>query len=57
MTAPESMLTVRPDVAGAPPQPRLSWLGPYLFASTAGRRPYYVYTPTRSRLVPACHWS
>ena len=47
MAAPESMSTVRADIAAAPPQPRLAWSGPYLFASRAGQRPYYVYTPTR----------
>ncbi|MET0993435.1 MAG: PHB depolymerase family esterase [Mycobacterium sp.] len=50
MTAPESMSTVRADVAAAPPQPRLAWSGPYLFVSRAGRRPYYVYTPTGYRV-------
>jgi len=44
------MSTVRADVAAAPPQPRLAWAGPYLFASRAGRRPYYVYTPTGYRV-------
>ena len=53
MTAPKSMSTVRADVAAAPPQPRLAWSGPYLFVSRAGRRPYYVYTPTGYR-VRAC---
>ena len=50
MAAPESMSTVRADVAAAPPQPRLAWSGPYLFASRAGQRPYYVYTPTGYRV-------
>ena len=33
--------------ASAPAPPRLAWSGPYLFASGAGQRPYFVYTPTR----------
>lgn len=47
MTTPESMATVAADVAAVAPQPRLPWSGPYLFISTAGQRPYFVYTPTR----------
>jgi poly(hydroxyalkanoate) depolymerase family esterase len=40
------MSTVRADSAPAAP-PRLAWSGPYLFVSSAGQRPYFVYTPTR----------
>ena len=29
--------------------PRLPWSGPYLFTSTAGARPFFVYTPTGHR--------
>ena len=50
MTVPESISTVRADVAAAPPQPRLAWSGPYLFASGAGRRPCCVYTPAGYRV-------
>ena len=52
MTAPESMSTVRATSASAsaPAPPRLAWSGPYLFASGAGQRPYFVYTPTHYQL-------
>ena len=46
MAAPESMSTVRADSAAAAPRP-LPWPSPYLFVSSAGQRPYLVYTPTR----------
>ncbi len=47
MTAAESVPTPPPTSAAAPAPPRLAWSGPYLFAGGAGRRPYFVYTPTR----------
>ena len=52
MIAPESMSTVRATSASAsaPAPPRLAWSGPYLFASGAGQRPYFVYTPTHYQL-------
>jgi poly(3-hydroxybutyrate) depolymerase len=51
MTAlPDAEPTVQADSAATQAQPRLPWSGPYLFVSSSGRRPYYVYTPTRYQL-------